>query len=136
TESGAVSKLLVPRARGCLGCRDIWAVRSANDPRVRPARAPSIQENSMTQQKDPTDGRPEEVAAKQQKIQKQQDQKDQKDAAKSDSEGSGESGAVQTGARDHPAPPLPAQRLEKPGLEQDMTLAPQFLAPAYKGSGK
>jgi len=87
----------------------------------------------MTQPKDPTDGRPEEVAAKQQKIQKQQDQKD---AAKSDSEGSGESGAVQTGARDHPAPPLPAQRLEKPGLEQDMTLAPQFLAPAYKGSGK
>lgn len=87
----------------------------------------------MTQKKDPTDGRPEEVAAKQQKIQEQQDRKD---AAKSDSKGSGDSGAVQTGARDYPEPPLPAQRLEKPGLEKDMELEPQFLAPAYKGSGK
>lgn len=87
----------------------------------------------MTQQKDPTDGRPEEVAAKQQRIQEQQDRKDE---AKSQREGSGDSGAVQTGARDYPEPPLAAERLEKPGLEQDMTLAPQFLAPAYKGSGK
>jgi len=87
----------------------------------------------MTQKKDPTDGHPEAVAAKQQRIQEQQDRKD---AAKSDSSGSKGSGAVQTGARDYPEPPLPAERLEKPGLEQDMKLKPQFLAPAYKGSGK
>jgi NAD(P)-dependent dehydrogenase (short-subunit alcohol dehydrogenase family) len=43
---------------------------------------------------------------------------------------------VQTGARDYPAGPLPAQRLEKPGIEGDMQLRPQFLAPDYCGSGK
>src|SRR5690606_5946144 len=88
---------------------------------------------SMTQQKDPTDGRPDAVAAKQQKIQEQQDRKD---AAKSQSESSSDSGAVQTGTRDYPEPPLPAERLDKPGREADMSLAPQFPAPAYKGSGK
>src|SRR5690606_35691317 len=36
----------------------------------------------------------------------------------------------------HPEPPLPAQHLEKPGNEKDLVLAPQFQAPAYKGSGK
>ena len=31
---------------------------------------------------------------------------------------------------------MPAQHLEKPGMEADMKLKPQFMAPAYKGSGK
>jgi NAD(P)-dependent dehydrogenase (short-subunit alcohol dehydrogenase family) len=31
---------------------------------------------------------------------------------------------------------LPAQHLQKPGLEKDLKLQPQFLAPDYKGSGK
>ena len=45
-------------------------------------------------------------------------------------------GAVQTGARPHPAPPLPKQHLAKPGLESDVTPRPQFEAPGYKGSEK
>lgn len=44
--------------------------------------------------------------------------------------------AVQAGARDQPAPPFPAQHLEKPGLESALHPAPQFMAPDYKGSGK
>jgi NAD(P)-dependent dehydrogenase (short-subunit alcohol dehydrogenase family) len=43
---------------------------------------------------------------------------------------------VQTGARDYPAGPLPPQQLDKPGLEAEMQLKPQFLAPDYCGSGK
>jgi NAD(P)-dependent dehydrogenase (short-subunit alcohol dehydrogenase family) len=42
----------------------------------------------------------------------------------------------QTGARDYPFPPMPAQHLEKPGLEADQTLAPMWEAPHYKGSAK
>jgi NAD(P)-dependent dehydrogenase (short-subunit alcohol dehydrogenase family) len=48
----------------------------------------------------------------------------------------GDTGAVQTGARHYPEPPLPEQHLEKPGLEEDLILEPQFMAPAYRGSGK
>ncbi|WP_372826835.1 SDR family oxidoreductase [Polaromonas sp.] len=44
--------------------------------------------------------------------------------------------AVQAGARDQPATPLPAQHLDKPGLEAGMALKPNFLAPAYEGSNK
>ncbi len=44
--------------------------------------------------------------------------------------------AVQAGARDQPEPPFPAQHLDKPGLESELELAPQFMAPDYKGSGK
>lgn len=43
---------------------------------------------------------------------------------------------VQTGVHDYPTPPLPKQHLDKPGLEADMQLKPQFLAPGYCGSGK
>jgi len=39
-------------------------------------------------------------------------------------------------ADDYPSPPLPAQHLEKPGLEADMQLKPEFLALDYRGSGK
>ena len=75
------------------------------------------------------------VADKQRSIQQQQDGKD---AAKSEKSGGEEAGdpPVQTGPLDQPAPPLPAQHLEKPGLEADMQLQPRFMAEGYKGSGK
>ena len=43
--------------------------------------------------------------------------------------------AVQAGDRVQPAE-LPAQHLQKPGLEADLELAPRFMAPGYQGSGK
>ena len=43
---------------------------------------------------------------------------------------------MQAGTRDYPAPPLPAQHLEKPGLEAELKLAPMYDAPGYKGSEK
>lgn len=73
------------------------------------------------------------TAEKQRDIQDQQDRRDEGKQQGKKSEGGG---APQTGARDHPVPPLPAQHLDKPGSEQDLELKPQFLAPAYKGSGK
>src|SRR5690606_28010346 len=45
-------------------------------------------------------------------------------------------GAAQLGAREYPAPPLPAQHLTKPGLESQLDPRPSYLAPHYRGSGK
>ncbi len=74
--------------------------------------------------------------ATQRRIQRQQDGRD---AAQADSHTSDEAldrqPAVQAGAREHPQQ-LPAQHLEKPGVEADMALRPQFQAPDYRGSGK
>jgi NAD(P)-dependent dehydrogenase (short-subunit alcohol dehydrogenase family) len=42
----------------------------------------------------------------------------------------------QTGARRYPSPPFPKKHLRKPGREGDLTLAPMFDAPHYKGSDK
>jgi NAD(P)-dependent dehydrogenase (short-subunit alcohol dehydrogenase family) len=42
----------------------------------------------------------------------------------------------QTGAREYPAPPFPAQHLDKPGFEKDLELKPMYDAPHYKGSDK
>jgi len=64
-----------------------------------------------------------------------QHQQDQKDAAKP-SLNAERKEAAQTGERKHPEPPMPGQHLDKPGMEKDMDLQPQFLAPNYKGSGK
>ena len=79
--------------------------------------------------------RAETVADRQRSIQRQQDGKD---AATSESGGGEPSGdpPVQAGRSDQPVPPLPAQHLEKPGLEADMQLQPRFMAEGYKGSGK
>lgn len=66
-------------------------------------------------------------------VQQEQDQRDAQAARGGQAD---DQAAVQTGARAHPAPPLPAQTPAKPGLEAEMQLQPQFLAPAYKGSGK
>lgn len=76
----------------------------------------------------------ERTAQAQRKIQHEQDQRDA--ASTGGKGGEGGSKASETGARDHPTPPLPAQHLEKPGSEAEMQEAPQYLAPAYKGSGK
>lgn len=43
--------------------------------------------------------------------------------------------AVQAGTRRQPVR-MPAQHLDKPGLESELTLAPRFEAPDYRGSGK
>lgn len=76
------------------------------------------------------------------KTQRQiQQRQDAADAAKNgqqagkEEEGEGESPAVQAGAREQPVA-LPAQHLDKPGQEADLELAPRFLAPDYRGSGK
>lgn len=84
----------------------------------------------MGQNHDSNERGSDQTVERQRAIQREQEQKD---AGKSKGQ---PSGAVQTGARDHPEPPLPAQHLEKPGHEKDLVLAPQFQAPAYKGSGK
>jgi NAD(P)-dependent dehydrogenase (short-subunit alcohol dehydrogenase family) len=73
------------------------------------------------------------AADKQRELQGQQDRKDQDS---SDEGGSSEKKAVQTSTRAQPEPPLPAQHLEKPGLEADMALKPRFMAPDYRGSDK
>jgi NAD(P)-dependent dehydrogenase (short-subunit alcohol dehydrogenase family) len=74
----------------------------------------------------------EATADKQREIQRKQDEKDGRKPAQAPSK---PSGAVQAGARDEPEK-LPAQHLQKPGREADLELAPQFMAPGYKGSGK
>jgi NAD(P)-dependent dehydrogenase (short-subunit alcohol dehydrogenase family) len=74
---------------------------------------------------------PETTAEKQRDLQREQDSKEPAESSK----GKKEKQAVQTGARDQPEE-VPAQHLEKPGLEADMQLKPQFYAPEYRGSGK
>ncbi len=39
-------------------------------------------------------------------------------------------------SRERPAPPFPAQGLEKPGLEKQMSPRPQYEAPEYRAAGK
>lgn len=78
----------------------------------------------------------DDVADKQRSIQQEQDQKDSQKQQASVGGQSQQSKAVQAGPAEQPAPPLPGQHLEKPGLEADMELRPHFMAPTYKGSGK
>ncbi len=75
----------------------------------------------------------EEVASRQRAIQREQDAHD----ASSAGGNSGDAGSkgVQAGAREHPRD-LPAQHLEKPGIEALLELQPQFMAPGYRGSEK
>jgi NAD(P)-dependent dehydrogenase (short-subunit alcohol dehydrogenase family) len=72
------------------------------------------------------------TAKKHREMQREQDQRDS-GSKKGGSEPPKQ--AVQAGAREHPAE-LPAQHLQKPGLEANMQLKPQFLAPDYEGSNK
>ena len=75
----------------------------------------------------------------QRNIQQQQDAKDREKSQESgdkSAEKAVKEKPVQTREVDQPAPPLPAQHLQKPGLEADMQLQPKFMANGYKGSGK
>lgn len=76
----------------------------------------------------------DQAGEKQRELQREQDEKDRSQAKA----GGGDTPqkAVQAGARDQPEPPLPQQHLEKPGIEAQMALKPQFYAPDYRGSGK
>ncbi|MBG6220771.1 MULTISPECIES: SDR family oxidoreductase [unclassified Janthinobacterium] len=67
----------------------------------------------------------------QRSIQQEQDHRDAAAIDKRDSKA-----PLPTGSRSQPAPPLPAQHLDKPGIEAQMQLKPRFLAPDYCGSGK
>jgi NAD(P)-dependent dehydrogenase (short-subunit alcohol dehydrogenase family) len=66
------------------------------------------------------------------RIQLQQDRRDRKAGSSKKHESRA---AVQAGARRHPAKP-PAEHDAKPGHEASLRLAPQFMAPDYRGSGK
>lgn len=70
----------------------------------------------------------------QQSIQARQDSKDQSKAKPGNR--TGKTAAVQAGARTQPVTPLPAQHMQKPGIEAEMALQPRFLAPDYEGSHK
>jgi NAD(P)-dependent dehydrogenase (short-subunit alcohol dehydrogenase family) len=70
---------------------------------------------------------------KQRELQREQDRKDE---TRSRQGGGDKDKAVQAGAREQPEPPLPEQHLQKPGVESQMALKPQFDAPSYRGSGK
>lgn len=82
--------------------------------------------------KDAPRGNAEATVEKQRDIQREQDRKEPSSQGGS---GGKDKGGVQTGARAYPDE-LPDQHLRKPGLEAEMELKPQFLAPQYKGSGK
>jgi len=73
---------------------------------------------------------PESTSAAARRIQREQDARD---AAAGKQEKS--KAAVQAGARREPEK-LPAQHQAKPGDEAALELAPRFLAPDYRGSGK
>lgn len=72
------------------------------------------------------------AADKQRKIQDRIEVKDRKTASNSDKKNKP---AVQTGPREQPGN-LPAQHLDKPGMEHELQLQPRFMAPDYEGSGK
>jgi NAD(P)-dependent dehydrogenase (short-subunit alcohol dehydrogenase family) len=71
---------------------------------------------------------------RQREIQREQDRRDERAARKGGGQGGDES-AVQAGAREYPEQ-MPAQHVEKPGRESELALAPRFMAPDYRGSGK
>jgi NAD(P)-dependent dehydrogenase (short-subunit alcohol dehydrogenase family) len=79
----------------------------------------------------------EATASKQRRLQRNADAIERADKAanpeKNDKE---ERRPVQAGARRQPVNPMPAQHLKKPGHESELDLAPRFLAPDYRGSGK
>lgn len=72
------------------------------------------------------------TASKQRRIQRAQDTKVEKSPPSDDKS---KKPGVQAGARRQPDR-LPAQHMAKPGSEADLRLAPRFMAPDYKGSGK
>lgn len=75
------------------------------------------------------------AAAAQQGIQERIMHRDRESQERGKSQKDGRR-AVQAGAREYPTNPLPAQHLEKPGLESRLEPRPLYDAPGYKGSGK
>jgi len=76
------------------------------------------------------------TVAKQRRIQRAQDRHDASAGSKDDaSSSSKKQPGVQAGSRREPDR-LPAQHQTKPGSEAALRLAPQFMAPDYRGSGK
>ena len=77
------------------------------------------------------------TAARQRRIQRAQDRHDASAGSKDDasSSSSKKKPGVQAGSRREPDR-LPAQHQTKPGSEAALRLAPQFMAPDYRGSGK
>jgi NAD(P)-dependent dehydrogenase (short-subunit alcohol dehydrogenase family) len=76
------------------------------------------------------------AASRQREIQQSQDGKDaRKKSSKPADDATEKKKAVQASARKEPEQ-LPAQHLKKPGREAELELAPQFMAPDYRGSGK
>ena len=73
------------------------------------------------------------AASLQREVQQRQDQIDQQGPRASVAKSKK---AVQTTEHDYPGTPLPAQHLDKPGLEADLQQKPEFLAPDYAGSSK
>lgn len=73
----------------------------------------------------------DQVAELQRKIQREIDALDNSRATAKSAEA-----PVQAGTHAQPAPPFPEQHLQKPGLESELDVAPQFMAPGYRGSGK
>jgi len=73
------------------------------------------------------------AAEKQRDIQRGQDRRDASKAKSAGREPTSQ--PVQAGDRPQPSQ-LPAQHLEKPGLEADLQLEPRFMAPGYEGSRK
>jgi NAD(P)-dependent dehydrogenase (short-subunit alcohol dehydrogenase family) len=80
---------------------------------------------------DPEAGR--KTASEQREIQRQAETSRRKSAGSSGKE---QQKAVQAGSQRYPEPPLPKQHQQKPGLESELEPRPQYLAPAYRGSGK
>jgi len=80
--------------------------------------------------KKPSGARVTQTAKRQRAVQKQAESAAKRHPLKETK------GAVQTGARRYPAPPLPKKHLKKPGREADLTVAPMYDAPYYKGSDK
>ena len=76
----------------------------------------------------------EAVAVKHRRIQAAQDQADRQAAAAKPSYPPAAQ-AVQAGASAQPVT-LPAQHIDKPGLEAELELKPKFMAPCYEGSHK
>ena len=73
----------------------------------------------------------EAAAEKQRELQREQDRKEPTGGES----GGKDKGPPQTSNQKYPSE-MPAQHLEKPGLEAEMELKPQFMAREYRGSGK
>ena len=97
---------------------------------ARPAAAAAAAEKA-----DKADKAAPAAATAARRIQKAQDRRDRAAEDGKGKSGAGKKSAVQAGARRQPVR-LPAQHVAKPGREAELALAPRFLAPDYRGSGK